>query len=330
MSVELSLEDVLQKWISEMSLIFKSKNGQKQFPWLDSHHLISIVQLTETALLTVSSLHTGWCTNTDSSNSLILFPFLAHQDECPLLQNMSICAMWILAAPKAIPSSGRTNPSQTLLTKCSSSDRPSGLLWSFPAYQYLSCAVNPRTGKKCSLMSADKKGMITDQLAVLLFKTTPDVASFHFFRTHCWPSLSLLSPGTPKYFNAEMSPRHQVPNCRNIVYVPLFLLIITMFPGPFCLSGSLWMAVLYQLHFQTVSSHKSDDGAFCLLLHPLHKQELKRIGATIDYQGTPFVTSPSSLYPLNLIQAAFYSSGWFKPDARRLWEPMTKTFRNLR
>lgn len=81
-----------------------------------------------------------------------------------------------------------------------------------------------------------------------------------------------------------------------------------MFPGPFSFSGSLWMAVLYQLPFQAVISHKSDGGGSCLLLQPLPKQELKRICANIGYQGTPFITSP--LYPLNLMaQAVFYSCG---------------------
>ncbi|TRZ15037.1 hypothetical protein HGM15179_012072 [Zosterops borbonicus] len=77
--------------------------------------------------------------------------------------------------------------------------------------------------------------------------------------------------------------------------------------GSFSLSGSFWMAALYQLRFQTVINHKPDDGASCLLLLPLHKQELKRIGATIDYQGTPFLTSPSNLYPLNLIIQAIFT-----------------------
>ncbi|RMC06869.1 hypothetical protein DUI87_16319 [Hirundo rustica rustica] len=39
---------------------------------------------------------------------------------------------------------------------------------------------------------------------------------------------------------------------------------------------------------------------------PLHEQELKGIAVTIDYQETPFVTSPSNLYPLDLmIQTVF-------------------------
>lgn len=66
------------------------------------------------------------------------------------------------------------------------------------------------------------------------------------------------------------------------------------------------MAALYQLHFQTVINHKSDVGASCLLLQPLHKQELKEIGATVDYQGTPFVTIHSNLYPLNLMKQAVF------------------------
>lgn len=79
--------------------------------------------------------------------------------------------------------------------------------------------------------------------------------------------------------------------------------------------------------------HQSQIWWWCFLSSPppLHKQELNGIGVTTDCQGTPFVTSPGNLYPLNLmIQAVFYSPGWYKLDARMLWEPMKKAFRNLR
>lgn len=109
--------------------------------------------------------------NVNSISNLTLFPFLAHQDEGLLVQNISICTVWISGAPKShlFPRLSKTLILNLFLQgKCSSPDSPRSLIWSCPFYQCLSCVANSGTGCMCGLTSVNEKGIITDQLAVPL------------------------------------------------------------------------------------------------------------------------------------------------------------------
>lgn len=90
---------------------------------------------TESALLSI--LPTRRHTNTNSTNSLILFPFLAHQDEVPLVQNVFICTMWILAVPRSCLFADRTNPSLSTSSQRASAPAVEVLVSSSEAAQFM-------------------------------------------------------------------------------------------------------------------------------------------------------------------------------------------------